>query len=97
MKINIKGKEKVNNTINFGDLLVRNMDTKCDETVYIAIPHHESTLANPLYDVIVFEKDIFSTNTIYTNHHKGISYEELNEEYTLLAKEKNITIDISYE
>lgn len=89
MNINVNGKS---NNIEVGDL-VKERFFQDEESVGI-VTHDETG-----YNVVVFDvgdSHIESDPELFTNHTKPITLEEIEKDYILVAKSKDVTIDIKY-
>lgn len=90
MNINVNGQNDGN--IEVGDL-VKERFFQDEESVGI-VTHDEMG-----YNVVIFDvgdNHMENDHELFTNHTKPITLEDIRKDYVLVAKSKNITIDIKY-
>lgn len=89
MDINIKGKLQ-NKLIEEGDLVINSIYPE-ESVAMLVVKNSDSD-----YNVVVFYNEFKDEEEVFINHYFNITEEELQQNYRLVAKAKDVKITIEY-
>ena len=89
MDINIKGKLQ-NKLIEEGDLVIDSISPE-ESVAMLVVKNSDSD-----YNIVVFDNEFKDEEEVFINHYFNITEEELQQNYRLVAKAKDVKITIEY-
>ena len=89
MNINIK-KRPQGEIIEEGDLVIDDLSPE-ESVVMLVVKNSDSD-----YNVVVFDNEFKDEEEVFINHYFNITEEELQQNYRLVAKAKDVKITIEY-